>query len=320
MNRKIKSFTILVLGLLVASIYFSALTQGALLSDQLEVTTGSYVKGKYLFTNDTHNDLLMAYITLTVEDIWNDTSSLLNIVQFHTLYEFEGDENPLGMDDDITQMEMTSLVFEHNRTIFLPAARLYMGNATFSAIADITYLKNDLSDMFDLYQANLTIDGVSYIFDDLVGDEDNYADYAGIMLAFLLINAIILSYSSYTPLAINTVANVADTVNYEPTDGRVDELEPITTSEGVSYDCINVEYDDAFTFLTDDLDEVDAHYEVKTGLLIRSIEKDTVTDEQYEFQPVMVDIETTFLPFPIAGAIVSIVAIGLVIVVSRKRK
>ena len=107
MNRKVKSFTILILGLLVASIYFSALTQGAVLSDQLIVTEGSYVKGKFLYTNSTHNDVLMAYITLSVDDIWNDSYSLLNVVNFKVLYEFEsGEENPLGA-DDMTIMEMT---------------------------------------------------------------------------------------------------------------------------------------------------------------------------------------------------------------------
>ncbi|MHA1347556.1 MAG: hypothetical protein ACTSO3_14240, partial [Candidatus Heimdallarchaeaceae archaeon] len=63
MNRINNSFTIFIVGLLVASFYFSALTQGALLSDQLEVTKGSYVHGKFLFTNSTHNDVLMGYIT-----------------------------------------------------------------------------------------------------------------------------------------------------------------------------------------------------------------------------------------------------------------
>ena len=82
MNRKVKSFTILLLGLLVVSIYFSALTQGAVISDQLIVTEGSYVKGKFLYTNSTHNDVLMAYITLSVDNIWNDSYSLLNIVNF----------------------------------------------------------------------------------------------------------------------------------------------------------------------------------------------------------------------------------------------
>ncbi|MCK5409666.1 MAG: hypothetical protein KAJ30_05320, partial [Candidatus Heimdallarchaeota archaeon] len=119
---------------------------------------------------------------------------------------------------------------------------------------------------------------------------------------------------------INTVANVADTVHFTPSNGVVDELEPITTSQGDAYDCINVEYVNTATFGLDDVGEVDCHYEQKTGLLIRSIEKDTAASTQMEFQPIEVVIKTSFLPFPFVGVIVSIIAIGLVVVVSRKRK
>ena len=319
MNRKVKSFTILILGLLVASIYFSALTQGAVLSDQLIVTEGSYVKGKFLYTNSTHNDVLMAYITLSVDDIWNDSYSLLNVVNFKVLYEFEsGEENPLGA-DDMTIMEMTAAVFEHNRTTILPAATLVMRNATWTTSADVLYLgKTDV--MMDFNKANLTVDGVSYIYEDMDGSEANYMEYMGLIFVYAIINAALLQYQAYTPYAINPHGNVADTVNYEPTNGVVDEFEPITTTQGDVYDCINVEYVNTATFGLDDVGEVDTHYELKTGLLIRSIEKDTAAGTQMEFQPIEVVIKTSLLPFPFAGVIVSIIAIGLVVVVSRKRK
>lgn len=320
MNKKIKSFTILLLGLLVASIYFSALSQGALLSDQLVVTEGSYVRGKFLFTNSTHNDLLMAYITLTVDDIWNDTYTLLNIVNFKVLYEFEsGEDNPLGT-EDFTTMEMTAAVFEHNRTTILPAATLVMANDTWEMSADILYLE-DTENMLDLDYTNVTIDGDSFIYGDMDGTEPEYSDVLGMMFMFAIINGALLSYQAYTPYAINPQANVADTVHFEPTNGVVDELEPITTSEGDAYDCVNVEYINTATFGLDDVGEVDVHYEQKTGLLIRSLEKDTSGDTIMEFQPIEVVIKSAgFLPFPIVGVIVSFVAIGLVVVISRKRK
>ena len=110
MNRKVKSFTILLLGLLVASIYFSALTQGAVLSDQLIVTEGSYVKGKFLYTNSTHNDVLMAYVTLSVDEIWNDTNTLLNLVNFKVLYEFQEDGENLARLIEEAQEERHKLV------------------------------------------------------------------------------------------------------------------------------------------------------------------------------------------------------------------
>ena len=172
MNRKVKSFTILITGLLVASICFSALSQGALLSDQLIVTEGSYVKGKYLYTNSTHNDVLMAYMTLSVDEIWNDTNTLLNLVNFKVLYEFQADgENPLGA-DDMTIMEITAAVFEHNRTTFLPAATLMMRNATWEASVDILYLK-DTAGMMDFDKANITIDNKIKEYEKQLEEADN---------------------------------------------------------------------------------------------------------------------------------------------------
>ncbi|MCG3224359.1 MAG: hypothetical protein H7647_07830 [Candidatus Heimdallarchaeota archaeon] len=320
MNRKVKSFTILITGLLVASICFSALSQGALLSDQLIVTEGSYVKGKYLYTNSTHNDVLMAYMTLSVDEIWNDTNTLLNLVNFKVLYEFQADgENPLGA-DDMTIMEITASVFEHNRTTFLPAATLMMRNATWEASVDIFYLK-DTAGMMDFNKANITIDGVSYLWEDMDGSETNYSDYFGMIFSFAIINAVLLSYNAYTPYAVNPHGNVADTVSFEPSNGVVDEFEPITTTQGDAYDCMNVEYINTATFGLDDVGEVDTHYELKTGLLIRSLEKDTSGSTQMEFQPIEVVIKSAFfLPFPFVGVLVSFVAIGLVVVLARKRK
>lgn len=320
MNRKVKSFTILITGLLVASICFSALSQGALLSDQLIVTEGSYVKGKYLYTNSTHNDVLMAYMTLSVDEIWNDTNTLLNLVNFKVLYEFQADgENPLGA-DDMTIMEITAAVFEHNRTTFLPVATLMMRNATWEVSVDILYLK-DTAGMMDFDKANITIDGVSYLWEDMDGSETNYMDYFGMIFSFAIINAVLLSYNAYTPYAVNPHGNVADTVSFEPSNGVVDEFEPITTTQGDVYDCMNVEYINTATFGLDDVGEVDTHYELKTGLLIRSLEKDTSGSTQMEFQPIEVVIKSAFfLPFPFVGVLVSFVAIGLVVVLARKRK
>ena len=95
----------------------------------------------------------------------------------------------------------------------------------------------------------------------------------------------------------------------------------VITSNGVSYDTIHVKYDDTFTFALDDLDEVDVYYEAKTGLLIRSIEKDTASDSQLEFLPSEVKIARAgLIPFPITGIIVGFVAIGLIAVFIRKKK
>ena len=277
-------------------------------------------KGKYLYTNSTHNDVLMAYVTLSVDEIWNDTNTLLNLVNFKVLYEFQPDgENPLGA-DDMTIMEITAAVFEHNRSTFLPAATFMMRNATWEASADVLYLK-DTDKIMDFDNANITLNGVSYIWKDMDGSETDYSDYFGMIFSLAIINAVLLSYNAFTPYAVNPHGNVADTVSFEPSNGVVDEFEPITTTQGDAYDCMNIEYVNTAIFGLTDVGEVDTHYELKSGLLIRSLEKDTLGSTQMEFQPIEVVIKSAFfLPFPFVGVIVSFVAIGLVVIVARKRK
>ena len=86
------------------------------------------------------------------------------------------------------------------------------------------------------------------------------------------------------------------------------------------YDAIHVEYEDTFTYSFDDVDEIDVYYETKTGLLIRSIETDTGSDSQFEFTATEININASLIPFPFAGVIVGLVAIGLTAIYIRKKK
>ena len=319
MNRQIKILSYLLLGLLALSVCFSAVSQAALVSDQLEIKKGCSIQGKLLYSNASVSDELMAYLTIKVDDIFNDTTTLLNIIKLRTSYDLTGgSESPLGL-EEFVNMDFVALIFEHNRTTILPVAELSMHNSTYSMSATVLYLTN-LEDMLDFNNAQLTIQGVSYIYGDMTGSEPNYSDYLGLIFVYALLNAGLLGAHLYTPFAINPIANVGDTVHYYPANGLVEELVAVTTSEGRSYDTIHVAYGESIGLGLNDIDEFDCYYEQKTGMLIRSIEKDTSSNEQFEFQPSVIDLKTSALPFPFTGIVISIVALGIITVILRKKK
>ncbi|MCG3217146.1 MAG: hypothetical protein KAS63_10490 [Candidatus Heimdallarchaeota archaeon] len=100
-----------------------------------------------------------------------------------------------------------------------------------------------------------------------------------------------------------------------------EKIPSVTASDGNSYDTIHVKYDDSFVLGFDDVDEVDVFYDAQTGLILRSIEKDTASNSQVEFLPSEVVIKRAgLIPFPFTGVIVSFVTIGLIAVFIRKRK
>ncbi len=319
MNRRVKIITIFVLGLLVFSLYFSAFSQAVLVSDQLVLKAGSNVKGKYLFSNTTVSDLEIAELILKVDRIFTDNATTFSFVQITTTLEVvAGQENPIGL-ENITLFSYTSIIFEHNRTTLLPAARLYMSNSTYSLEVSVLYL-DGIDEMQDFNNANVTYEGSSYIFKDVDPLDPIYGDLFFAVLLAAMVNVDMLNSQLYTPYAINPSANSADTIHYDPTNGVVKGTATMLTSDGNSHDAIHVEYANTFTFGFDDVDEVDAYYETKTGLLIRSIEKDTASDAHFEFVASEIDIQAGLLPFPFLGVVIGIIAIGLTAIFIRKRK
>jgi hypothetical protein len=127
-------------------------------------------------------------------------------------------------------------------------------------------------------------------------------------------------YHAYTPYAINPDANVGDEIHYQPSNGDVDSDGTLSVSSGNNYDILKVIYGDSFTFLVDDVDEVDAFYEKRTGLLIRSIEKDTSSGSQFEFSPYEVVIKASLIPFPFLGVIIGIIVIGISFIFRKQKK
>ncbi|NPD88855.1 MAG: hypothetical protein HGN29_09020 [Asgard group archaeon] len=318
MNKRVKISTVFILGLLIASMNFSAFSQAVVVSNQLSLKADSYVKGKYLYSNTSVFDLELADITINIDKIFDDVGTTFTFVQITTTMEVAtGQENPLGL-EDITTFSYTSLIFEHNRTTFLPAARILASNASFSLEISVIYL-DTIGEMMEQNNTKITIDGSSYIFGDVDSLSPIYIDVLYYLLFFIYFNDDLLDYHKYTPFAINPDANVGDTIRYVPTNGLV-EAEGSLLTNGNSYDILHVRYDNTFAFLMDDVDEIEVYYESKTGLLIRSIEKDTSSDSQFELSPYEIEIKASSIPFPFFGAIISLVAIGITIVFLRKKK
>jgi hypothetical protein len=322
MNRKTKILTIFILGFLVASIYFSALTQAIVASDILEVNAGSYVKGKLLYSNSSHTDILGAYANITVEDIYNCTTYNIRLMEISVNFDIqssEGDALGFGVFDTFSY---TSLIFADNRSLALPAARLILANNSFWGEVSVLHTQS-LDGMMVQNDTRLIIDGTTYKFSDIYPGHPQEDVANDLMITWFLLNLAFGLAFIHTLLAISPTANVGDTINqYPPTlSGTVIDKPTVTTSAGKVYDTIHVGYTDTFVLGFGTLDDVDCFYEASSGLLIRSLEKDTVSGEQFEFQPSEVKIKKSgLLPFPFAGVVVSILAIGLVVIFVRKKK
>ncbi|MHA1407444.1 MAG: hypothetical protein ACTSSG_08700 [Candidatus Heimdallarchaeaceae archaeon] len=327
MNKKAKILSLIVLGVLIPSIYFSALTKAVVASDQLELTKGTTVTGKVLYSNSTVTDELLYYSTLTVEDIFNLTDVNLNVVQFKNALSIpSGSSDPLGF-GDVDMFELTSLFFEHNRTTILPAARIFIGNATYTVeISVLGHGYTKYSQFMNLNNTYITFkNGTSYRYGDVEPGDMGYYDITMYMLIYAILNYGLVQYYKWTLWAISPTANVGDKINYVDTDSDVDalgtviDMPAVTTSNGDSYDTIHVKYAYTYLFGYWDAPEVNAYYDAKTGMLLRVIESDGTN--QYEFVPGEVTIaKKSLLPFPFAGAIVSFVAIGLIVTLVKKRK
>ena len=321
MNKKARIMTILLLGLFVTSIYFSASTKAVVASDQLELAVDSYVEGKLLYTNTTVTDHLLYYPTITVEEVINATDVNLEFYKIKVAYEII-DEEYMGS-GGFNQMEMTHLVFKHNRTTLLGAARLFMGNATFSVELTVLHL-DTVTEWTDLDNTKITFNnGTTYIYGDMGPTDFGYLEILGYMLGYAIMNFGLSILWVRTLIGINPNVNVGDKINFFDTNsatatlGDVTEIDEITTTGGKSVETIQVYFEYNSLFGWDDY-QCDAFYETKTGLLVRIIETDGT--ETFEFVPEEVSIKAGLIPFPFVGIIVGFVAIGLVAIFARRKK
>jgi hypothetical protein len=320
MNRRIKIITILVLVTLVSAINFSALTKAVTISDQLELAVGSNVTGELFYTNSSVTDHLVAYPTITVEDVITATDVTFEFYKIKLAYEIS-DKEFFG--DELTQIEMTHIVFKHNRTTLLAAARLFMGNASFSVELTVLHL-DSVAEWKNMNNTKITFhNGTSYRFGDLDYTSPGYSEIIGYMLGYAIMNLGLSLIWERTLIGINPNANVGDKVNFLDSDSSTSaladiiETTEITTSAGKTIDTIHVEYAYTSLFGWDDY-ECDAFYETKTGLLVRIIE--TSPTDTYEFLPKEVKNIPGLIAFPMYGIAIGFIAISLIYIFTRRMR
>ncbi len=320
MKIKNKILAVSILVILVSSVYFSAMTKAVVASDQLELKVNSSVEGKVLYTNSTITDHPLFNVTISVDEIFNATDVALELYKIKVAYDVLDEEYFGG--DGLSKMEMTHIVFKHNRTTLLAGARLFMGNATFSVELTVLHL-NTVAEWQELNNTRITFNnGTSYVFGDMSPGDFGYNDIIGHMLGYAIINFGLTLNWPRTLIGINPTVNIGDTINFFDTTtdtatlGDVIETVEVTTTGGKAVDTIHVQFANNSLFGWDDF-QCDAFYETKTGLLIRIIETDGT--ETYEFVPEAVN-KVGLIPFPFSGIIVGFIAIGLIAIFTRRKK
>ena len=315
MNKKTQ-LSISLLSLLMCSIMFADLTKGVLISDQLEVKNGSYVEGKVFKSNSTLTDELFSYTTITVENIFTTADTSEKLIQISIAQDLQPDfySSYPGFLLDTSKFEMTHLVFYDNRTTFLPMARIYLANATESVeISLLGYTK--ISEMMDINNTKVTFsNGTSYILGS--ASLSIYSILSGYINYFSCFEYFLSIEYEWTLLTISPIANIGDTVNYNNVLGNVVGKPAVTTSLGESYDTIQVKYVGTSLFGMWDATEVNAFYDIETGFLIKIIEEDSSV--KYEFIPGEIKFGSA-LPFPTAGIVLGLAAIGLIAYYYKKK-
>lgn len=325
MKKKELFYFVFLVSVLLTSVYFTDTAKSLTASDQLELKAGSYVDGKVYYSNSTVTDEPIYRVHIGVEKIINATDVGLNVVLFnYTVYVAEGEENDFL--EEFTKLEMDALVFEHNRTTILPAARLVLANDTFSV--EISLIEGETLEYWsDINNTKVTFNnGTSYKVGEMEPGDFGYTEIAMWLLVYALYNALLFMYQMRTLFAISPTANIDDRINYYDMSAFQDALAPvvdkpqITDANGKTHDTIHVKYENT-AIVSFDTTTVDAYYETKTGLLIRSVE--TVGSEIYEFVPSDVVIKKGILgliPFPFVDVALGFMAIGLLTLYLKKRK
>ena len=83
----------------------------------------------------------------------------------------------------------------------------------------------------------------------------------------------------------------------------------------------NVQDSTAVVVGFDDVGEVEVYYDAKTGFVLRSIEKDTASNSQFEFVPQEIKIvKSGLLPFLFLEVLVAVAVFSIVLIVYKRRK
>ncbi|MCE7740230.1 MAG: hypothetical protein KAU62_15550 [Candidatus Heimdallarchaeota archaeon] len=317
MNRKKTILTLVVLGLFITSIYVADVSKAVLVSDQLDLVVGTYVNGKLLYTNSTLTDHLLGYIDITVEDAFVATDTGDSLFKVKVAYDISTHNTDYLDFGDFNSIEMTHVIVKTNRTDILPSGTLYMGNDTFG-VTMTTLHNTTVVGMMDIDNLKITFNnGTEYIYGDVVSSPllSALGEYA---FGWAIFNGIFATYWDWTFLAISPLANVGDTVSYDPDLGIVLDKPAVITSTGASFDTIHVEYLVATYGLAFDITTaLEVFYDAKTGLILKTIE--TYGSDKVEFIPGEVK-NVVGIPFSTTAIIAALTVLSTLALIVRKRR
>ena len=206
MKKKV-FLSFIVLGFLVSSILTSDLSKGAVAPDNLEINKGSYVKGKYLFTNNTHTNEFLWDIKLEIEKSIKPGGSSNKLIQMKITQD-NFSNNELSPVEGMDNFEITPLVFEHNRTTLLVAARLFVSNSTYSV--EISTLHNSkLIDIVNETKTRITFgNGTVYDFEDVSPTSPVYSELSSLVSFWAFYNGFMADEMPWTIFAISPSATM----------------------------------------------------------------------------------------------------------------
>ena len=305
-----------VLGLFITSIYVADVSKAVLVSDQLDLAVGTYVNGKVLFTNSSLTDHLLGYVNITVEDAFVATDTSDSLFTVKVAYGLVTHNTDYMDFDEYNVVEMTHVIVKTNRTDILPTGRLYMGNATFG-VSMSTLHNTTIAGMMDIDNLKIEfMNGTSYIYGDV--SSTMQSALAEWVFGWAIFNGIFATYWEWTFLAISPLANVGDTVSYDPDLGTVLDKPAVITSTGTSFDTIHVEYlVPTYGLAFDTTTALEVFYDAKTGLVLKTIE--TFGSDKVEFIPGEVK-NVVGIPFSTTAIISALTVLSTLALIVRKRR
>ena len=316
MNRKKTIFSFLLVGFMVVSLLTANLTSGIVVTDQLVIPDGTYTDGKLLYTNTTHTDSLLAYSTFKVERIFTPSDISDKLIEINHKIEIVDYEYELvGFIQNENHVEFTFYVFYDNRTTLL-MPRVFMGNDT-ESIEISLMAQTTFSGMSDIDNTIITYkNGTTFKYGDVLITDPEFTEIDGLTYMLKAFSDARSAQYMKTLFGISPTANVGDDISYLSTVVPVMAKPAVVSTDGKSYDSIQVHYPctSIFGFW---VAELKVFYEASTGFILRVIE--SLGAESIEFVPGKFK-SGSGIPFSTTGIVLGFIAIGLIAIVRRKKK
>ncbi|MHA1219092.1 MAG: hypothetical protein ACTSO5_10530 [Candidatus Heimdallarchaeaceae archaeon] len=243
----------------------------------LELDEGITVVG------DFHYYTALGPMTFTIDRIWHDSFFDLDVVEISR----ELIHTNLDPIVNVSREIVTAVVINSNRTNLIPVLRHYV--KTWDDTIDIFL---DVSESLNITSESLkvTVNGVTYVYDDMDPMSLVYSKISMWMMSWLLGNVLEQGLMPLTKYAISPNATTGQFIDYGPYQGEVMGFTEYYINEKEYYEVIEVHHDEVIIYV-DILGDVDPYtigestyfYEKRTGMVLNWIEYDSIADENYYF-------------------------------------